>query len=193
MKIGIFGGCFNPPHKMHKEITLKLIDNGYLDKVIFLPTGDEYTKEDLACFNDRINMIKLMIKDKSNIIVSEIAKTHSYTYLALDYFKNMYKVDDIYFICGTDNLDEFDTWKKYEYILENYMLLVIKRNNDNIDELLARYNKYISHIIVANIDEQTISSTNIRKLIKNGRINEIYDIIDKEVLDYIIDNKLYIE
>ena len=40
MKIGIFGGSFNPPHVMHKNIALNLIKNKYLDKVIYVPTGD---------------------------------------------------------------------------------------------------------------------------------------------------------
>ena len=42
MKIGIFGGCFNPPHNMHKKIATKLINNGYLDNIIFIPTGNNY-------------------------------------------------------------------------------------------------------------------------------------------------------
>lgn len=41
MKIGIFGGSFNPPHKMHKKIAKVLIKKGYVDKVIFVPTGIE--------------------------------------------------------------------------------------------------------------------------------------------------------
>ena len=44
MKIGIFGGSFNPPHNMHKNIALELIEHGYLDKVIYVPTGDSYEK-----------------------------------------------------------------------------------------------------------------------------------------------------
>ena len=45
MKIGIFGGSFNPPHNMHKNIALDLIKNKYLDKVIYVPTGNKYNKK----------------------------------------------------------------------------------------------------------------------------------------------------
>ena len=45
MKIGIFGGSFNPPHNMHENIALNLIANGYVDKVIYVPTGDNYNKK----------------------------------------------------------------------------------------------------------------------------------------------------
>ena len=47
MKIGIFGGCFNPPHKMHFKIAEELIMKKYLDKVIFVPTGNFYKKKNL--------------------------------------------------------------------------------------------------------------------------------------------------
>lgn len=45
MKIGVFGGCFNPPHKMHKNIAIKLVECGYLDKVIFVSIGNDYQKK----------------------------------------------------------------------------------------------------------------------------------------------------
>ena len=60
MKIGIFGGTFNPPHNMHKNIAVNLIKNNYLDKVIFVPTGNRYNKKDIIDFKDRYNMVKLM-------------------------------------------------------------------------------------------------------------------------------------
>ena len=45
MKIGIFGGSFNPPHKMHKKIALDLIKRGYVEKVVYVPTGNKYNKK----------------------------------------------------------------------------------------------------------------------------------------------------
>ena len=57
MKIGIYVGSFNPPHKGHIKIVNHLINN-YLDKVIIIPTGNYWDKLDLVSINDRINMIK---------------------------------------------------------------------------------------------------------------------------------------
>lgn len=48
MKIGIFGGSFNPPHNMHQNIALNLIKLALLDRVIFVPTGDRYGKKELV-------------------------------------------------------------------------------------------------------------------------------------------------
>lgn len=192
MKIGIFGGCFNPPHKMHINIPKMLIKNKYLDKVIFVPTKDNYNKKDLISIKHRYNMLELLIKNNKTIEI-ETFDNHNieFTYQVLDYFKKIYKDDELYFICGSDNLKEFDTWKNYEYILSNYKLLVIKRNNDNIDNLLNKYYKYKDRIVITNIKEEVISSTYIRNLLKDKNNKEILKYIDKSVHEYINNNSLY--
>lgn len=190
MKIGIFGGCFNPPHRMHQNIPIELIEGGYLDKVIYVPTGDDYKKIDLISLKDRYNMLKLMINNNPNLLV-EPNQNLKYTYQVLDYFKGIYKEDEIYFICGTDNLKEFDTWKNYQYILVNYKLLVIKRNNDNLDELLEKYKEYKDRIIITSIIPEILSSTYIREKIREGNEEEILKYIDKNVYQYIKKKTLY--
>ena len=129
MKIGIFGGTFNPPHKMHLKIALLLIEKNYVDKVIFVPTGNKYDRKDLNNEIDRLNMVNLMIKDYKSLESSdyELGKERVYTYQTLNYFKELYKNDEIYFICGVDNINNFETWKNYKYILDNFKVLVIAR------------------------------------------------------------------
>lgn len=192
MKIGIFGGCFNPPHKMHKNIPLELISKGYLDKVIYVPTNDNYEKKDLISNKDRCNMLKLMIYNNNDLSL-EVNPDLKYTYQTLDYFKNIYKEAEIYFICGSDNLKEFDTWKNYQYILTNYKLLVIKRNNDNINALLKKYQKYKDNIIITNINSEIVSSTYLREKIRESNLEEISKYIDNNVYQYIKEKNLYIE
>ena len=192
MKIGIFGGSFNPPHKMHKKIALELIKKHYVDKVIFVPTGNKYKyKNNLLSDNIRLEMLKLMCIDNEKLEVSdyELKEHVVYTYETLDYFKNKYKDDEIYFICGTDNLSYIDKWKKGEYILSNNKILVIKRNTDDINTLLNKYKDYKDNIIVTDIKENEISSTKIREMIYNNKRAEVY--LDKKVYLYIKENNLY--
>lgn len=191
MKIGIFGGCFNPPHKMHKNIAEDLIKGGYLDKVIYVPTGNSYNKKDLIDFDNRLSMLKLMV-DNKNLLVSDIGNNdnYKYTYQTLDYFKSIYKEAELYFICGTDNLKEFTTWKNYEYILENYKLLIIKRNDDDELELLQKYKKYKDSIVLTNVKPYFISSTSIRQKLRERK--DILKYIDSSVYNYIKNKKLYI-
>lgn len=192
MKIGIFGGCFNPPHKMHKEIADELINKGYVDKVIFVPTGNGYSKAELVDIDKRIQMLNLMV-DNNNTLVSDISKylEYQYTFEILDYFKSQYPNDEIYFICGTDNLKEFSTWKKHKYILQKYKLLVVIRGKDNINEILCGYSEYKDRIIVANIKQSGISSTIIRRCVKEEKIEELNEYLEQNVLKYIQEKSLY--
>ena len=110
----------------------------------------------------------------------------TYTIETLDYFKNEYPKDDIYFICGTDNLTYMDRWKYGYCILSNYKVLVIKRETDNIDKILKRFSDYRDNIIVANIGISSISSTMIRE-----NIDSYEDFLDEDVFKYIKDNHFY--
>ena len=192
MKIGIFGGSFNPPHNMHKQIALDLVNRNYLDKVIYVPTGDYYQKDDLIPAPIRYNMLKIMTKDYPNLEVSdyEIKNKLVYTYQTLDYFRQKYPKDQIYFICGTDNLKELYTWKNYKHILTNYKLLVIKRNHDQVEEILKYYQEYSNNIIILNLLQSRISSTTIREKISNNYEPTSKE-LDKNVLNYIKKKSLY--
>ena len=192
MRIGIFGGSFNPPHKMHLKIAKELINKDYVDKIIFVPTGSEYQyKNNLLKDNYRLDMIKLMIKNNPNMEVSnfELKDYVVYTCETLEHFKLLYPSDEIYFICGTDNLSYIDKWKNGMDILNNYKILVIKRKGDNIKELLKKYQEYKDNIIITSIPLYNLSSTIIRDKLKNNL--NVDDVMDKNVLKYIKLNKLY--
>ena len=191
MKIGIFGGSFNPPHKIHQKIANYLVKNNYLDKVIFVPTGSNYEKSYLASEQDRYNMLKLMIGNVSYLDIStyEFGKL-THTYQTLDYFKEHYKDDEIYFICGSDNLKEIKTWKRYQYILSNYKLLVIRRNGESITDILSELKSYQDNIIVIDDIKSSLSSTSIRKRFKDDKKLVKDENIDSKVFEY-IKNNLY--
>lgn len=189
MKIGIFGGSFNPCHNMHKKIAIELIEKGYVDKVIYVPTGDKYNKNDLITVTDRYKMLLLMVKNNPNLYVSdyEITNKLTYTYETLSHFKKKYPNDEIYFICGSDNILEFNTWNNYQYILDTYKILVIRRGDDKIEEIL----KNNKNVIEVDVPMSNLSSTKIREFIKNNRSDELITKLDESVLEYIENNNLY--
>ena len=186
-KIGILGGCFNPPHKMHLNIALKLIKKSYLDKVIFVPAGNVYNKKGLINIKYRLDMLKIMTKKYPDLEVSNYEQEKSsYTYEVLDHFKKVYPDAEIYFICGSDNLREMKTWKNYEYILNTYKILAIKRGKKTTNS-----NK---NVIFANISSSSLSSTKIRKKLKKSQFSHLFlKNIDKFVLKYIQEKNLYKE
>ena len=194
MKIGIFGGSFNPPHKMHLNIIEELLNTNILDKIIIVPTGLHYSyKNNLVSNEHRYNMLKIMTKHNNKIEVSdfEFKDEEIHSYDTLEYYKNIYKNDTIYFICGLDNISYVDKWYKGEYLLNNYKFLVITRDTNNLDEILIKYEKYKDNIIITNIKSNTISSSYIREELKNNNYN-LEKYLDKEVLNYIKENNLYV-
>ena len=132
-----------------------------------------------------------MIIDNDKLDVSdyELKDDVVYTCDTLKYFQENYPNDEIYFVCGADNLSYVDEWKNVIYLLENYKFLVIKRYTDDIEEILKRFSKYKDNIIVSDVEPDSLSSTEIRNKIKSGE--GVFELLDKEVYEYILDNKLY--
>lgn len=178
MKIGIYGGAFNPPHISHQQIVNKLLKQHYLDKIIIVTVGDNCHKENLIGFNHRYNMLKLLFNNE-NILISAFENQDKFisTYQTLDCFKDKYPHDEIYFICGIDNIPKIKKWKRYHYLLDNYKIIVIPRNN---------LPKPLNHpnLIYTNIKVKSISSTQAR-----NSLNKKY--LDQKVVNYIKDNNLY--
>lgn len=187
MKIGIFGGAFNPPHKMHQEIALELLNKQYLDKIIYVPTGNNYDKSGMLLGKDRITMLNLMVEKENRIEVSDFEVQGSlYTINTLRHFQEIYPYDEIYFICGTDNLAQFYTWRNYEEILKNYKLLVIARKDNEFNDIIKRYSQYKDNIILANIESKVISSTTVRKeILENGFYEKLKEYLDEKVIEHL--------
>lgn len=191
MRIGVFGGSFNPPHKMHEDIAHSLKKSNLLDKIIFVPTGSEYKyKNNLLPDQNRYDMVKLITDAYDYLDVSdyELKSEVVYTCETLAYFKDKYPKDEIYFICGLDNLSYIDSWKNPEYILNNFKILVIKRDTDDLESILKKLAKYKDNIIVTDIEKSSLSSTQIRE---NFTIQDMSVYLNENVLKYIKDNDLY--
>lgn len=191
MKIGIFGGSFNPPHKMHERIATELVQKKFVDKVIFVPTGNRYQKKELIDGKNRFEMLEIMIAKNPCFEVSdfELKSELTYTYQTLEYFKKKFSNDEIYFILGADNLADILNWKNYEYLLEHYHFLVINRGNRK-RKLLQDFKKYETHIEFVPISEDALSSTQVRYFLKNHDKKAMLE-LDLDVANYIIRNKLY--
>lgn len=186
MKIGIYVGSFNPPHKGHIKIVNHLIGK-YLDKVIIIPTGNYWDKLDLVNIDHRINMLKLY--ENKNIIIDDKNNNLEYTYQILNSLKLEYKDNELYLIIGADNIINFDKWKNYEQIL-TYNLIILNRNNIDVLEYLEKLNKKDKYVIVNDLPNIDISST----MIRNKLNNKDYDLsmhVDDCILNYIRENNLY--
>lgn len=193
MKIGIFGGSFNPPHKIHLKIAKTLLDKGYVEKIIFVPTGNKYSyKNNLIDSKYRYEMLKIMTKEVKEMEVSdyELKNYVVYTWDTLEYFRKLYKDAEIYFICGLDNLSYLDEWYRGIDILTNYKIIAFTRNKYSKEEILAKFIDYQNNITVIESKDNNYSATKIREYLKNGL--DVANYLDKGVMEYIKNNKLYL-
>ncbi len=198
MRIGIFGGTFNPPHLGHKRLAETMLETANLDKIIIMPTYTPPHKmgSDLASEKDRLNMCRLFFKE-GYYQVSDLEITRggkSYTVDTVSELKKLYPNDELFLIIGSDMLLSFDRWYRFEEILDNVTLCVATRENDISTEDLLSYAKDklkldIEDIIISSVDAFVCSSTQVRNLIKEESGTE--GILDKSVKGYIDFRKLY--
>lgn len=187
-KIGFFGGCFNPPINTHIDIANKLVQNSVIDKVIFVPVGDYYKKQNLVPAIHRYNMLQLSCENYKNLEVEDIASTYKGMLYATDTFELIQKkysnTADIYFIMGSDNFQKMPSWKNYEEIIKKYKFIVIERLKHeipcNLSNVIYFHNKQV----------EDISSTSIRHKLQNRE--DVTDWVNEKVFLYIQKNKLYI-
>ena len=100
--------------------------------------------------------------------------------------------DELYLIIGADNIICFDKWKNYQEIINNNKILIIPRNGIDIKKNIYKYNNRDNFIMVDEFCRMDVSSREIRKLLMNKRYDEVEKYLDKEVIEYIKKNKLYL-
>ena len=132
----------------------------------------------------RLEMCKIAFSDIKNVTISDweiinFKNQVSYTYKTIEHFKEIYPNDQLFFLIGTDHLQDFKEWEHWQYILQNATLVVGNRNDK---KLHVPVGKFIG-ITIKPID---ISSHELRV-----EPNEKY--LDKKVIKYIIDQRLYTE
>ena len=189
MKLGIYVGSFNPPHKGHIKAIRHLINKKYVDKIIVIPTGNYWDKNDLININLRIDMLKKY--EDNDIIIDNELNNIPYTYLILRELHKKY--NDLYLIIGADNIINFDKWKEYQEITTNNKILIIPRDNIDIHKYINKYNNKDNFIVVKDFNNIYISSSDIRKLFINKEYDKLKKYLDIKIIDYIIKKDLYHE
>ena len=196
-RIVIFGGAFNPPTRAHLDIATEALYYLDAEKVLFVPVSDLYKKDDVEISYHRVNMLNLAIGNfrRLEIDFTEVdAVKLTYTYETVEKIKSQYQDKELFLLIGADNLEDFKNWKNQRSIMENCSLLVVNRNNSSIDEIIESneiLTEFKDKIIEAPIEEIEISSTEVRNRIASGELEGLENLVDKEVIDYIIENKLY--
>ncbi len=141
-------------------------------------------------------MVGLAIQGHEGFSISDYEinkKGFSFTYETLKYFSEIYKDSHLYFISGADCLINIYKWKNVADIFKRATLVVFNRPGFSKEDILAQKKKveedFNTEIIFLDVEPLEISSTDIRKAVKNQ--DEITDIIPKPVMNFIKEHNLY--
>ena len=180
MKLGIYIGSFNPPHKGHIYVVNYLLDNDVVDKVLIVPTANYWDKQNLPDISHRINMLKFYETD--NIKVDSENNGYTYTYELMRKLSEIYPKDILYLVIGADNIISFDKWKNYKELL-GYNIIIMNREGINIEKYTKNYPE--GHFtILKDFKPIDISSTELRKTLDS-------EYLDDEVIQYVKKHNLY--
>ena len=194
MRIGIFGGTFNPPHNGHKKLAREFAGRLSLDLLLIVPDYIPPHKEAsvLAGEEDRFNMCRLCFDD-SIMLVSDIEikrKGRSYTVNTLEELKAKYPDDELYFLMGSDMLLSFHRWREPERILDYAVICAGERIDGETESLKAYVEEYFPHrkdrFVIMDFDPVEISSTKIR----NDKLSDS-SVLPEKVMAYIQERGLY--
>ncbi len=197
MRIGIFGGSFDPIHNEHISLAKQAIADLGLDKLLVIPAANPPHKPWRILTSDkhRLELCRLAFAGEEKIAVSDyeiLAGGTSYTYLTLRHFKGLYPNAEFYLLVGTDMLRNFPYWKNPEEILENCTLAVCARAED--EDWVSReqadfYSRFGRNFVVLSYEGKDVSSTKIRILAGAGL--EITPYTAESCAQYIRANGLY--
>lgn len=191
MKIGIFGGSFNPIHSGHAIIAHHIITSGAVDRLWLMVSPVNPLKADherQVADTDRLRMAEMVTRPLENVETSAFEFTMpkpSYTIDTLNALQAKFPDDELYLVIGADNWTVFDRWRNSEEILAKYHVLIYPRLGHDvvIPEALR------DRVTLVNAPIIELSSTAVRERLAQGLSVRYY--VPDEVLGYIERKGLY--
>lgn len=188
-RTALFFGSFNPIHVGHLIIANTILQQEDIDKVWLVVSPQNPLKERASLLPDhhRLQMVQRAIDDNYRLKVCDI-EMHlpipSYTVVTLAALQEKYPDREFCLVMGSDNLDSFHRWRNYQYLLDNYRLLVYPRPG-------TEHCKLSSHPSVTMVDVpmMDISSSYIRQQIAAHK--DVRYLLTEPVYKYLTEMHFY--
>ncbi len=198
MRIGYFGGTFDPPHRGHLALARVAADAFALDRVLFAPTGRQPLKHESphADFADRLAMVRLLCLNEPRFEVLDIDAPHpdgspNYTVDVLSALREREPGAALFSLVGADSFLGFPRWRDPERLLALAEWIVVSRPDFDLQGLQApglRPEQSARVHRLSTLDDDT-SATDIRVRLRHGITPA--DRLTPEVLLYIARMHLY--
>lgn len=205
MKIGIYGGTFDPPHLGHMEAAKEAIKKLSLDQLLLVPNKLPPHKplpKDSAAPKDRFQMVRLMadgIGAKAKATELELKRDGpSYTVDTVAELRRQNPEATFYLLMGTDMFLHFDAWYQAAEIAKHVILTPFLREEGDVKETFSKKKKTLERSLGAQVTLLSlptvfpVSSTEIRaRLSKEETRREAGALLWSQVYGYILCHKLY--
>lgn len=184
MRYGVYCGSFAPLHNGHTSIMNAVLQEGFADKIIVVPTGDYWEKNIAVPLEKRIECLKLFESDR--IIIDDDINDNLVrsTCELMDNLRKKYPEDELALILGADNLLKFEDWAHSQKLLDNYRFIIMNRGDVDAEAELERLGKTDYDIL--SCPRIKISSSYIMKHLQDEAA--IRGLIDHRVLALIRDH-----
>jgi nicotinate-nucleotide adenylyltransferase len=196
VRIGVFGGSFDPVHLGHLILAEQCREQGRLDQVWFLPAARPPHKleQELTPFAQRVEMLHLAIAGQPAFRVEELEKDRpgpGYTAVTLEELHRLHPEHEWFLVIGGDALRDLPGWYQPERIVALAELLVMPRPGADlppVEELRSKLGAAV-RVQVVDVPLIGISSTALRQKIREGR--SVRYLVPRAVEAYIRDKLLY--
>lgn len=199
MKIGIFGGAFNPVHIGHVKLLRVLDDEIGFDKILIIPSKQSPHKSSVGLIDSkyRVEMLKIAFSQYDKALISDIElkrEGKSYTVDTIKQLKSEYPSDELFLVCGSDMFLTLHDWREPIEIFKNAVICTALRG-DVDDSVMFTQNEMLKNLgaetVLVNKRIKPVSSTIIREGLKAGQ--DVHELLPSGVYDYILQNGLYRE
>ena len=183
MRIVVYGGSFNPPHLGHVEAARTVSAELAPDKFLIIPTNVSPHKmlaEGSPEPRARLEMCRLAFAGIPGAEISDMElqrEGKSYTAQTVEELRRSYPDDELFLVMGTDMFLSFESWYRFEYLLENCTLAVLARDEDEDVQLIRQRDvlaeKYGAKVVILKHDPVAASSSDIRERLRFGIGSEL--------------------
>lgn len=198
-RIGLFGGTFDPPHLGHLNIAKAAYEALNLDSFLFVPNhipAYKLSQHNISSSEDRINMLKLLIKDEKWCELSLIEferEGNTYTSDTLTILTKNNPDSKYYLVIGSDSYKYLGDWHDAATIFRLSEIVILLRDGDTPSSLAEYTQKYINSfnakIHIINNDLYPVSSSDIRQSFSLGEVTSPW--VNEEIAKYITSHNLY--
>lgn len=193
MRVGIFGGSFDPIHNGHVELARYALEYGGLDEVWLMvsPRNPLKPHATAATNEQRLAMARLATEGINGIEVSDFEFSlplPSYSWLTLTRLRELYPYNQFRLIIGGDNWKEFARWKNPDLIIKEFGVMVYPRPGETLPSPPTGVK------ILENAPQMPVSSTEIRRLLRKSdetSMAKVREMLNPGVLKYISEHKIY--